>query len=220
MEMGTMTHHNYEVTMDHSENEMDTMDNHGMDMNNMDHHGGMAMDHDDGGGDAGPASTLWYPIFDDFEGNRTIVALVGTTVKWDSFFLPSLPPNPNGIICVISNPCGQMFTFKIEGASVHYLGPGDYHESAFDEYVVSKDISAQGNTFTGIALDTEYCQWRVDVYPSTQMEAPFHDYTPAIYACYVAGIFLFTVIVFLSYDWLVERRQRHLAETANRTNAM
>ena len=81
-------------------------------------------------------------------------------------------------------------------------------------------LSAPGTTFTGIPLDEDYCKWRVDNYPSTQMELAYHDNTPAIYAGIVAAIFIFTALLVLIYDWMVEKRQRHLEYEAKKSNAI
>ena len=169
---------------------------------------------------AAPASTLWYPIFDEFDGNRTAVAVLGLTMRWDSFFLYNLPPNPNGIMCVLSNSCGQTFTYKLEGRSAIFLGFEDLHDSQYDKYLVTTDLESSGTSFTGIPLNDEYCQWTLEAYPSYQMQVAYYDNEPAIYAGAVAAIFIFTGLLLILYDWLVERRQKYLQETANKTNAI
>jgi len=179
-----------------------------------------SMDHNPNMSYGIPAASLWYPIFDEFDGNRTVVALLDVTVRFDSFFLHSLPPNANGIYCVVSNPCGQVFTFKIENEMVEFLGFDDLHEVEYEDYVLTQEMEVEGSTFTGIPLNDDYCRWKVDVYPSYQMEIAFYDNTPAIYAGAMAAIFIFTGLLLLLYDYLVERRQRYLADTANKTNAI
>jgi hypothetical protein len=183
------------------------------------------IDHGEGSGEEHmklpiPASTLWYPIFDEFDGNRTVVALLGLAMRWDSVFLSSMPTNANGIMCVVSNPCGQVFTYKLEGPSAYFLGFEDLHDSQYDGYVVSTETNSSGTSFTGIPLNEEYCRWRLDVYPSYQMKISFYDSEPAIYAGAVAAIFIFTALLLILYDWLVERRQKYLQDTANKTNAI
>jgi hypothetical protein len=81
-------------------------------------------------------------------------------------------------------------------------------------------LKSSGTSFTGIPLSEEYCQWTLDAYPSYQMQVSFYDNEPAIYAGAVAAIFIFTGLLLILYDWLVERRQKYLQDTANKTNAI
>lgn len=167
-----------------------------------------------------PASIIWYPIFDEFGGNRTVEALLAVTVRWDSFFLANLPNEAHGVICVLSNPCGQSFTFEIVGEDVQSLGPGDLHDPAYEDHVLSQTMEAFGSSWTGIPLNTGYCQWRVDVYPSAQMQVSFYNNTPMYYVLGVVAIFIFAGSLVMLYDFLVERRQRHLTDTATKSNAI
>jgi hypothetical protein len=231
-------HRNMQATHTNMGQADDHMD---MDMGGDDHdmeadHMGMDMDMDMGGddhdmeGDAhngshghaleGPASVLWYPLFDEFYGERRLVAMLAMTVTWDSFFLPSVPPNSNGILVVISNTCGQAFTYEITGPEVIYLGAGDLHEEAYDRYVRSFDLANPGSSFTGIPLSSDYCPFNVKVYPSEQMEEQYKTNEPLVFTVGIASIFVFTVVVFSTYDWLVERRQRQLAEKADKSSAI
>ncbi|KAL3926380.1 MAG: hypothetical protein SGBAC_013500, partial [Bacillariaceae sp.] len=81
----------------------------------------------------GPAVNIWYPVFTDLSGTRDVAAILSMTAKWESFLLPSLPPDPNGLVVVIWNECDQVITFDITGTEVTYLGPGDLHEPEYDE---------------------------------------------------------------------------------------
>lgn len=189
----------------------------------VDHGGDMNMDHGSGGHGAtqsGPASTIWYPLFNEFASNRTEVAMLGMTVRWDSFFLPSLPPKPNGIFVVISNTCDQVFTFEITGTEVIYLGPEDFHEPEYDRYRRVFNIMNPGTSFSNVPLSTAYCPYTIEVYPSAQMEEDFQTNGPMFFAVGVGSIFVFTALVFALYDCLVQRRQKYLSESATKSNAI
>jgi hypothetical protein len=168
----------------------------------------------------GPAVNIWYPVFSDFSGNRTVAAILSMTTRWDSFILPNLPPNPNGLIVVISNGCRQKFTFEITGGSVTYLGPKDYHEPEYERYKKRFDMVAAESVFTGVPLSQDPCPYEATIYPSAQMRSAFESNIPALFAIGVAAIFLFTIVVFIVYDYLVQRRQNTLARTASTTNAI
>jgi hypothetical protein len=74
--------------------------------------------------------------------------------------------------------------------------------------------------FTGVPLSQNSCPYEVTLYPSAQMRSAFDSSMPALFAIGVAAIFLFTIIVFIAYDYLVQRRQNSLARSAHRTNAI
>jgi hypothetical protein len=168
----------------------------------------------------GPAVNIWYPVFSDLSENRTVVAILSMTTRWDSFILQSLPPKPNGLIVVISNGCKQKFTFDITGGSVTYLGPEDYHEPEYEKYKKRVTMVAAESVSTGVPLSQDSCPYEVTIYPSAQMRSAFESNIPALFAIGVAAIFLFTIVVFIAYDYLVQRRQNTLARTAQKTDAI
>jgi class 3 adenylate cyclase len=142
------------------------------------------------------------------------------TVRWDSFFQPSLPPNANGFIAVVSNPCNQTFTFELTGNEVIYLGPEDLHDIAYNKYADSSLMTSSGSSFTDIGLSETYCPYKIEVFPSTQMQDAFVTNRPLMFTMGVTSIFVFTGLIFIFYDYLVHRRQRFLAEAAYKSNAI
>lgn len=175
---------------------------------------------DPSGGLNGPAVNIFYPVFSEINHNRTVVAVIAMTTKWDSFLLPNLPPNPNGLIVTLRNECDQRFSFEITGDEVIYLGPGEYHEADYADYAEKYKLMHESSGFTHILLANEYCTYTASIYPSSQMREQFATATPIVYTSTVAVIFLFTVCVFVFYDYLVQRRQKFLVETASRSTAI
>ena len=45
------------------------------------------------------------------------------------------------MIVVVDDQCGDIFTYKIDGASSVYLGQGDLHDSSFDDMRYSVDFA-------------------------------------------------------------------------------
>jgi len=168
----------------------------------------------------GPAVNIWYPVFSGLGGMRDVVAILSMTTKWESFLLPNLPPDPNGLIVVIWNECDQVITFDITGTDVTYLGPGDLHEHEYDELKETFSLDTEISTFSMIQLSTGFCPYFATVYPSSQMREEFESTSPVAYTVGVATIFAFAIAVFILYDFLVERRQKFLAETAHKTSTI
>jgi len=168
----------------------------------------------------GPAVNIFYPVFSDLNDNRTVVAVLALTTKWDSFLLPNLPPDPNGLIVTLQNECDQSFSFEITGEEVIYLGSGDYHEEAYEKYGKEFMLVADSSVFTSVSMASGYCSHTATVYPSSQMREQFATTAPMVYTVGTAVIFLFTMFVFVFYDYLVQRRQQYLADKASKTTAI
>ena len=213
-----------DMDMDHGDTEIEMdmdMDHGDSDTSDHDGHGGMDMGPD--GHDMsqeGPASAIWYPLFDTFNDERNIMAMLSMTFRWDSVFTGSLPPNPNGIVVVVENTCEQTFSFEITGQEVIYLGPGDQHEPGYEQYQTSFLLSNSGSSFTGIPLSNTFCPYQIHVYPSEQMEAEFRTSRPLTFTVGIGAIFVFTSVTFILYDFLVERRKSQLKEKADKSNAI
>lgn len=78
-----------------------------------------------------------------------------------------------------------------------------------------------GTTFySGLPLDESYCSHQVHVYPSEKFEDNFTSNDPIVFPIIVAAIFLFTSLVFITYDRVVELRQRRLVSKATVSSAI
>ncbi|KAL3941971.1 MAG: hypothetical protein SGARI_000417 [Bacillariaceae sp.] len=60
----------------------------------------------------------------------------------------------------------------------------------------------------------------VSIYPTTEMEAGYKTSKPIAYAMVVLLVFITTVIAFILFDCLQQRRQKHIVATARRQNLL
>ena len=175
-----------------------------------------------------PVSTLAYPVFDTFNTERKVVGLFATSLYWRLYFTDILPPNVEGIICVLENSFGQVFSYRIDGPDATYLGPGDHHDVEFDSLEVIEDVAAyvskmanpKNRGYTAVDLNAEYNNYRLHVYPSTDMKDAFVTNMPVQFAAIVVSAFLFTALLFILYDCLVERRQHIVMDKAVKSTAV
>jgi hypothetical protein len=173
----------------------------------------------------GYLSTMLYPIFDQMSttsgGHATkVVAFLSLDIFWEAFLARILPPNSDGVYVVISNTCDQVFTYLLLGERVEFVGDQDLHESqeVYDNWMVSflfgqelmEPITAP--TYTGRPLYGDFCPYTFSIYPSKQMKNHYMTKKPIIYSVVAAVIVLFTSLVFVAYDRLVERRQVSLIQ--------
>ena len=171
-----------------------------------------------------PNIQIQFPVVDSTEAVRidvtkepSVVAILTFTIYFRSFIQDVLPTSSNGILVVVENPCdNQVFTYQLDGPSTTYLGHGDWHDPKYDDMVYSASLSELMDTtkterkssYTGLPLDEEFCPKIIHIYPSRVMEDEHISNRPIIFTSLAAIIFIFTSLVFISYDWLVRRRQR------------
>ena len=164
----------------------------------------------------GPVSDLYIPIFDSFESNATLTALMVANVYWQVYFQDILTENVRGIVAVLENTCGQVFSYEINGRDASYLGQGDLHDPKYS--------NMEESTGFGFFLSRDepvekpHCAYNVRIYPSQQLEDDIRSSTPLIFAMSLTSVFVFTSLVFLTYDRCVERRQKVVQESAEQTS--
>ena len=180
-----------------------------------------------------PLAGYYYPLLEDATHsvsidnyqNSTIHGLVIVGLWFRDLLRNILPDGSDGIVVVFSN-CNQMFTYRIDGPQTVYLGRGDHHETMYDSYAKSSSyknlhkFSTGARTYSGVPFDNEYCPYNVAVYPSTMMQDNHTTNNPIIFTIVAVSIFLFTSLVFMVYDKLVEVRQKVVMKTAVRSTAI
>jgi class 3 adenylate cyclase len=179
-----------------------------------------------------PNSNMAYPVFSDFSEDRKIVGMLMTTLYWKVYFKDVLPPGADGIYVVLESDdkkaVNQTITYRIDGTEVTYLGGGDRHDTSFDHLEQSQDItnfireraSVRTRSYTAVELNDEYIHYTLRVYPSTELEDAYVTNKPIAYTVVVVCVFLFSSLVFLAYDFLVERRQTIVMDKAVKSSAV
>jgi hypothetical protein len=112
----------------------------------------------------------------------------------------------------------------VDGDDAVFHGDGDIHDSKYDHLrrwtlfgeQLMEPISSP--TYTGPPLSASPCASKLRVYPSKELEDSYVNSFPMIATIVTACIFAFTSLVFVTYDWLVERRQRTVMTSATRAD--
>lgn len=163
-----------------------------------------------------------FPVFDDFGPQRRVVGILCTAIYWRIILTNVLSPSAQGIIAVLENSQGQFETYRIDGPHATYLGPGDLHDPDFEDLSYSTDVtefvnsraSPETRSYTAVDLNDQYISYTLHVYPSRVTEAKYVNNEPMIYSIVVGSVFLFTTLVFIVYDFLVEKRQNKVLKKA------
>jgi hypothetical protein len=94
-----------------------------------------------------PSSFMLAPVFDDLDGNGSIVALLASVVPWAKFFQNILPDGTKAMDVVIQSTCGAALTYKVTGQTVTPVGKCDCHDPSFDHLeIVAEEESASSST--------------------------------------------------------------------------
>lgn len=171
-----------------------------------------------------PLSEIAYPIYTDASdrldggsGSSELVAGLITWFAWKSFLVDILPNGGDGVIVVFENTCNQTFSYRIDGPNATFQGYEDVHDHKYDgglELSFSlRELSSRTSAYTGAKLSDSVCPYVVSIFPSKKFAAHYQTSSPAIYTAMAVAIFVFTTLVFLAYDFLVERRQKKVLST-------
>jgi hypothetical protein len=159
-----------------------------------------------------PISNVYVPVFDSLGTERNPVGIVNAVIHWISFFEDVLPDNVQGMNLVLDSPCTEPYTYLVDGPKVYPVGSGDLHDPKFEYLEQSASMAdfsavADGSQL-GLELEKEDCPYSIRVYPSQAFYDEYNTNAPIIITLSVAIIFIFTVLMFIVYDRLVERRNR------------
>ena len=154
-------------------------------------------------------------------------------VYWKTYFRQILPPGSNGVLVILQNTCGQAFTYQVDGREARFVGHGDLHnpkydhlcqdshefDSIFEDAFDDASFSPSSSSSSVGATEGE-CRYSLQAYPSEIFEQRFQTNRPFLYVLSLAGVFAFTSAFLILYDYCVERRQRLVLKSAQRSGAI
>ena len=165
-----------------------------------------------------PVTSFTVPIFDTMEDNKKPVAALFAAFHWASYLKRLLPPNSQPLTVVIENTCDGPFTFTVQGNNVEYIGHGNLHSTSKSSYVRQTIFNMSAHVRTDAGIDYQLypneCDISLMVYPTDEMFSFYNTNLPLVITIIIVLIFVFTAVMFLLYDRLVERRQRIVMNTA------
>jgi hypothetical protein len=168
-----------------------------------------------------PHSFLLHPVYPYFSEDFSyavddLVGFVVAILPWDSYFTNILPEGVDGMVVVLHDTCGDHYTYQLDGPKAIFLGEGDLHDTRYDYLEVDTEFASfLQHNFS----DThEHCEYDLRIFPTKEMEDVYTSNKPILYTLVVVLVFVFTAMVFVLYDCLVQRRQDKVMATAKRTN--
>jgi hypothetical protein len=173
---------------------------------------------------AHPRSFAAQPIFEKF-GRKSESAVVGflfSVVPWDTYFRDILPVGTNGFVVKIMDSCGTNFAYLLNGPDANYLGEQYEPDSKYDYLVQTSEFAsfARFNEANTNAEEILYCSYSLSVHATSAYEDEYTSNKPLWVTLVVLMVFLFTALVFVLYDFFVQRRQTKVLKTAQKTTAI
>ncbi|KAG7341943.1 adenylate/guanylate cyclase with integral membrane sensor [Nitzschia inconspicua] len=171
-----------------------------------------------------PLSNFFIPIFDSFTPERNTTAVLVGLFNWGTLFRGVLPENFGGIDLVLQNTCYESFTYNLgfQGV-VTPLGKGDLHDKKFENYGHVAYGLQSGMTNDGTQLGLPFanstCQYSISIYPTQVFMDDYKSLAPVIVSI-IAFVFAFTILLFMVYDRLVEKRQAIVLQKALQSTAV
>ena len=152
----------------------------------------------------------------------SIVAYLTAVLPWNVFFSNILYEGAKGVILVLENTCGDIVTYEIEGPRAHYLGEGDLHDPQYDGQGLEFHSDFEPFSWHTDEDDNSdvNCHYYMYMYPSQELVDEYNTTKPIIYTIAMMSVFVITGLTFLLYDFLVQKRQTVVMETAVRSNAI
>ena len=170
-----------------------------------------------------PMGFVLIPVYDTFDvATRKAVALQKSAIHWRKYFRNILPSNINGITVVLENKCDGFYTYELDGPDAYVVGEGDLHDTTYKKWGRHAEVTVkvlEDGTATGLRLNQEACPYSLHVFPTKEFYDEIVTPGPIIITFSVGMVFFFTIMLFLFYDRLVERRQRLILAKATQSTA-
>jgi hypothetical protein len=159
-----------------------------------------------------PHGILSVPVFDSFSDNRSIVGILLALIQYDSLLSFFHHKTSAGIVGVIVDNCGKNISYQFDAEGSTFLGSGDLHDPAFDEFKRTISLEFYETMHEGI------CRHEMHVYPSASYREIYITKKPGYSACIVAFSFVLMAILILIYDFTVKQRQEKVLKSALRSS--
>jgi hypothetical protein len=169
-----------------------------------------------------PRSYAAQPVYDAFAYEAATVAYVFSVVPWDTYFANVLPFGTDNFVVEVIDSCGTSFAYLLQGPEALYLGEDFQSDPKFDHLVQTAEFAtfARYEEEVNNLDEILYCSYTISVHATSEYEAVYDTNKPLYLTIIVLVVFLFTAMVFILYDFFVQRRQTKVLQTAQRTTAI
>jgi len=145
----------------------------------------------------GPGASMMQPVFP--VNNKTeMTGVLVTSIVWTEIMKSVFSANIDGIDLVLSSPTQQVSFRVIEGIPT-YTGIGDLHDPAYDDKKLEGDVMFPGY------FANQSVPYTLALYPSDRVYEMYSTKNPYYATIGAICVMIFTVLMFMAYDFLVRR---------------
>jgi hypothetical protein len=159
-----------------------------------------------------PHAFLMEPVYSAFVESPELVGLLLGVTSFENTLDNVVQEGANGIVCVISDSCGNDMTYELNGPKSTFLANADLHDKRFDRFMHSVQLESYETVVEGM------CVHKLKVYPSAAFRATYGTNKPAVYTCVITLAFVVTAVLLIIYDTMITRRHGKLMRSAIRTS--
>lgn len=173
-----------------------------------------------------PMSQFYTPVYNHFDkdGNRSVVAIMSSVMHWKQYFRKILPTGTPPIQVVLNDTCFGQYTYIVHGPVADPVGIGAIRDPRYKNLEILANFInfslVTDGTVQGLPLDLEGCFQLIHFFPTQEFYESYHTSTPILITSCVAVVFTFSILLFIMYDWLVERRQMIVLDKAAHSAAI
>jgi class 3 adenylate cyclase len=169
-----------------------------------------------------PLATMFFPVFSSFSTQtRQLVGVLSTLIDFEQLFNGALAEGSGGLLGVLDNNCGDIFSFEVNGEDAVYLGPEDFHNT--DHGSLNQKFEFASTLFesaSSVEVNSVYCPYTLRVYPQDMLYDDYVTTMPVVYSVTIAVVLLFVICVVLSYDCYLHRRMSKIEKAAEASRAI
>lgn len=175
-----------------------------------------------------PRGELYYPLWETLQRND-IVGALGLEFRWETFMTGVLEHTDvtDPLVVVLESSCGGNYTFEVTSQGALFVGKGELYDATVESSgeIQSSDYDEfakrmQGPQSTSEPTTSISCDFRISIYPSKEFRDSYLTNAPLYLKLLVAGVFVFTISVFVVYDCIVDSYQKRMVESAEKTHAI
>jgi class 3 adenylate cyclase len=169
-----------------------------------------------------PLATMFFPVFSSFSTQtRQLVGVLSTLIDFEQLFSGALTEGSGGVLGVLDNNCGDIFSFEVNGQDAVYLGPEDFHNTDYGSFNQKYEFaSTLFESASSVEVNSGYCPYTLRVYPQDMLYDDYVTTMPVVYSVTFAVVLLFVIFVVLSYDCYLHRRMSKIDKAAEASRAI
>ena len=153
-------------------------------------------------------SILMQPVKDEYGPSASVVGHLLALIPWTVYFQDILQTGQDGVQIVVES-CGSNRTYEINGNDAVFVSHGDKHDESFDDHVYSSVFAAFGNP-TAEDKAFFYCEHKIYVFPSVEIQSQYYNAVPAAFAGTIIGVLGLVALIFVGYDVYMSRRHQSI----------